>query len=582
MNGWSAGTVVGGRWRLLSRVPGADAVERWRAVAEDDGTPTEVLLLAGPAADPAARAAYQDLHRGLARTTEPGVVQVFAAGTDDDRSWVVRAPLEDATLADVPGPLPSSAVAWVGATLVPAVLAAGGATRSALSASDVGIDATGAPVLAPRGAPLNRVRFGSARVAAPEAFAGRAPDGAAGLYGLGVVLYRLATGREPLGRPDGPPPPPPSAVRHGILPGFDEAVLRLLSPDPGARAGALPLLQEGATSVDLRAHTRVAPPSLPVVTTTTSTAAPERPVGGFVVLSADALRQLGPDARSHAAGLARVPVRWVDTLMVDGLPLVLDTVPGASAARRMADRVRRETGLPVRAVVPTGVGALLAWTSFVLMAFLVLFVLVTVGAAGALFGALAGLAFAMVGTVIGLRGRSSGLAVLSYERTRVHLVEQGAGGLLSPAWERVSDVRRQLAVADLPAPAASDLRDALKEAEHRLQELSRLGAAAEAALRGVDESGLRTRLATLQTRTTDPATVAERDRLARTVADIDAVRVRRTSVSTGAMEVLDRLAAAAAALGQIGTEATEETDLVRVERSAARLRAAAAEREREG
>jgi hypothetical protein len=595
-----------GRWQLVSRLPSRDAVERWRAVATDTGEPAEILLLP-PHADERSRHEFQELHETLRQARDPALAQTIEVRQEGARRLAVRAALETPTLDPLRGPLDSAVVAWLGAVLLPAVLAAGPATRGALRAGDIGIDTKGHPVLAPWLEPLTRVALGSTRAVAPECFEpgsfdGRPPDGAAGLYGLGVLLYTLATGREPptVGtRSSRAPPPPPSALRHGIPEQLDRAILRLMSPSPGDRAGALPWLQELAgPPVDLRTLLRN-PASAEVKTTVSasattlsrgstlgspqgsSTARAEEAPGGLVLVSASSLASLDPTARSLVAGLARLPIATVDALVNAGLPVVLETRAGRGAAMARAIELARTTGLPVEhgsnttvpawvwlvvslvaSALPAGIGAILLLMGLVPVA-IVAFVLAGLGVgAGALVARSAGRPRAL---------HRAGTAALLQAHASVQ--ERDAQGWLAPQWGRVATLRLQLAQSDLPSAAAADLRGALKDIEARLQKLAEAGQTADRTLRQVDLTALRTKLATLQRRADDPQVRAERDRLARTVADLEVVEATRTRLSAEAASVDSLLAEIGAALGQTGADMDEVAlgRLSQVARSAAAL-----------
>jgi hypothetical protein len=607
-----------GRWQLASRLPSRDAVERWRAVATDTGEPAEILLLP-PQADERSRNEFQQLHEALRQARDPALAQTFEVRQEGTRRLAVRAALETPTLDALRGPLDSPVVAWLGAVLLPAVLAAGPATRGALRAGDIGIDARGNPVLAPWIEPLTRVALGSTRAVAPEcfepgSFEGRPPDGAAGLYGLGVLLYTLATGREPptIGtRSSRAPPPPPSALRHGIPEQLDRAILRLMSPSPGERAGALPWLQELAgPAVDLRTLLRssiAGPASVEVKTTVSATRAPggtlagarggtlggsssppraEEAPGGLVLVSASSLAGLDPAARSLIAALARLPIATVDALANAGLPVVLETRAGRGAAMARAIELARTTGLPVEhgsnttvpawvwlvtalvaSALPAGIGAVMLLMGLIPVA-VVAFVVAGLGVgAGALVARSAGRPRALhrAGTQALLQAQAS-------------VQERDAQGWLAPQWGRVATLRLQLAQSDLPLAAAADLRGALKDIEARLQKLAEAGQTADRTLRQVDLTALRTKLATLQRRAEDPQVRAERDRLARTVADLEVVEATRTRLASEAASVDALLAEIGAALGQAGPDMDEVAldRLSEVARSAARLPVAVA------
>jgi serine/threonine-protein kinase len=86
--------------------------------------------------------------------------------------------------------------------------------------------------------------MGTAQYLAPETVAGEAATARSDLYSLGVVLYRLFTGRLPFDGDDPfavamlhrtAPVPHPSQFVPGINPALAEVLLRLLEKDPDDR-----------------------------------------------------------------------------------------------------------------------------------------------------------------------------------------------------------------------------------------------------------------------------------------------------------------------------------------------------------
>ncbi len=86
--------------------------------------------------------------------------------------------------------------------------------------------------------------LGTAHYLAPELVAGEPASVRSDLYALGVVLYRLFTGRLPFPGDDPlavamrhrtDPIPPPSEVVTDLPPGVEEILLRLLEKDPERR-----------------------------------------------------------------------------------------------------------------------------------------------------------------------------------------------------------------------------------------------------------------------------------------------------------------------------------------------------------
>ena len=85
---------------------------------------------------------------------------------------------------------------------------------------------------------------GTIDYASPEQIRGRRLDARSDVYALGCVMFCALTGRVPFERETdiaklyahaNDEPPPPSALRPGIPPELDEAVMRALAKDPDDR-----------------------------------------------------------------------------------------------------------------------------------------------------------------------------------------------------------------------------------------------------------------------------------------------------------------------------------------------------------
>lgn len=550
---------IAGRWIRTAELPAPRGLRRWRAV-DDQGNPVEVVELV--AAERSAQA-FLTAHRALA-TPDPAVAAVYAVL--DHPVAAVREPLHEATLHDLSGTLPPGTVAELGARLLPVLLERGVALGGTVLPADLGVDATGRIVLAPMGPVASRVERGVLGAVAPEVRSGGPADGQAALYALGAVLYRLATGRLP---PVGAAPPPPSSWNHRVGPELDRAIVRLLSPTPGDRPGALP---------DLVAATGVPEDPRPLLkprraaASQPPTVAPRATTGPALVVPATDLAAFDPRGRSIAAGLAGVPVVVVEELARAGLPLVLARGGETTASAAGAPLPTAPVLLP-RA--PAGwAGALGA---------------VGLMGSGVVLAGVLGLAVGPLAALVGAAMSAVGLAwaALRWSKGRSIAAETRA---LESAWtlqeaaradrerwpavaaidRRIARFRVDLAHADLPDAAERDLRDHLKEIEGRLEAALGVLHTAERALASVDRSQLALRLQTLS-RSADPADRTALDQVVRTTADLADVEERRDRQLAIVAELggaLDELAASLA-----DPEAQEaHAELARAARTAQLLR----------
>ncbi|MCB9685668.1 MAG: hypothetical protein H6735_11550 [Alphaproteobacteria bacterium] len=564
------GTRVAGHL-VVSGLPHRDGVGRWRAVAEDTGEPAELLVLQRE--DARARKAFLDAHALLAGLREVGLLRTSRVLTSP-RPSALRPPVEDQGLERIRGPLDPATVAWIGATLLPGVLAAHGALGGLIRPEDIGLTSRGSPVLAPLGLLPDRLPREWTDRLAPELSSGVAPDAAAAAYGLGVLLWTLATGRSWQRANPASTPVAPGVLRPGLPAELDTALLQLLGRDPARRAGALPLLQELGRSTDLRTLAARHPATVEVRTTRAPPPPDRVPDPGSVVLvEPGRIAELDAQQRSLLAGLTGLPDTVLQQLATRGLPVVVEGTSGRRAARDRANQLATATGLPVtwgsRAGVPWWLPAAVG-AGGGLVALAVGVALAAIGFLPALFvslivagGSLA--AGAWVGRQLGRTRALQAAGVTAHRQARALLADHSAGGRLDPAWAALARTRRELGESSLPPAVATDVRAALREIE---RELVGLADAARTELPGVDADVVRHRLSVLDARPLDEAQRAERDRLARTVADLDAAAVRRERMLASQRTLTDHLDAIGAALAA----ADDDDDPTALDRLAAVLR----------
>ncbi len=216
--------------------------------------PVAIKFMAGDDPDPAERQRFLIEARAAARIHHPNVVAVYRVGELGDRPYIVSELVRGQTLAELGGPMPSTAVLAIALELGRGLAAS---HRSGVVHGDV--------------APANAIvgddgvaklcDFGLARVVhdgerdepavagtpdymAPELWAGGRPTRAADVYAFGALLHTLVVGAPPfadvapavLGRAVGARDARPVRDRVAdVDPGLAEVIDRCLARDPAAR-----------------------------------------------------------------------------------------------------------------------------------------------------------------------------------------------------------------------------------------------------------------------------------------------------------------------------------------------------------
>ncbi|MGH2377569.1 MAG: serine/threonine protein kinase [Candidatus Limnocylindria bacterium] len=248
------GRILGGRYRLVSRVDEGGAGEVWRGRDERLERDVAVKLL-GHGADAAFRERFTDEARRAATISHPNVVTVFDQGQDGPDAYMVMEYVRGRTLREVAadrGPLTLQEATRIVAQVAEALDAAhaAGVVHCDVKPSNVTLDDRGTAKLADfgvaraaRGAAEQEL-LGTPRYIAPERIEGKAPTPASDVYGLGLVAFELIAGRPHLEgldteellreRLEGPPPSLRRA-RVGVPADVDVVVAKALARDPGRR-----------------------------------------------------------------------------------------------------------------------------------------------------------------------------------------------------------------------------------------------------------------------------------------------------------------------------------------------------------
>ncbi len=329
-------------YRLVELLGQGAMGEVW--LAEDTHLPRKVAVKLLPRHLAQDREAVERLLReaqAAASVDHPGVVSVYEAGMAGGRPYLVMQRVEGQTLEErlASGPL-EVAEALAVATRIADALAevhALGIVHRDLKPSNVLLTARGPKVLdfgvaSVRGSPrltATGAAVGTPQSMSPEQVRGLPCDNRADLWALGVILYRMLTGRPPFAGESWEAaahqvlhaqPVAPSTLRAEVQPELDYIVMKLLRKDPAKRyARAEDLIADLASCAggDQAGEDR-------------EPAAPRLAVLYFELLSAE------PDDAFLAAGLT-------EDLIVD-----LTRVGGLRVASRAEVAPYRERSVPPR------------------------------------------------------------------------------------------------------------------------------------------------------------------------------------------------------------------------------------------
>lgn len=224
---------------------------------------------------PALRKSILNEYRVLSRLRHPGIVRVLDGGEANGLFYIAMEHLKGETLeallerAKVVG---EKTALGIGGQVAEALdyLHAQGYIHRDVKTSNLFLTVSGRTVLFDFGAvctveepPSEQGIYGTPAFLAPELIHPRWPvDGRADLYSLGVVLYRMVSGRKPfygarsevLDAHLQEPPPPPSTF-HWVSPELEHVILKLLAKDPADR------YQSGADVAEALAAVKVTPPA---------------------------------------------------------------------------------------------------------------------------------------------------------------------------------------------------------------------------------------------------------------------------------------------------------------------------------
>ncbi len=242
------------------------------------------VLPTGSLADETARKRLRNEALALAKLSHPNIETIYELGTEDGVDFLVTEYVAGTTLADriANGPLPESELLKIALQIGSALEEAAGnglvhldlkprnmmlTPKGQVKLLDFGLARIMKPNDGDRSVTAMTVPVGTPPYMAPEQLKGGRLDSRTDIYAVGVCLYELATGRTPF-RGNLPeliaaivdaPPEPPSAIRPGLSPGLEKAILKCLQKSPEQRYQTV-----GELLADLHSPgTALAPPQQP-------------------------------------------------------------------------------------------------------------------------------------------------------------------------------------------------------------------------------------------------------------------------------------------------------------------------------
>jgi serine/threonine-protein kinase len=250
------GQVIGGRYRLISRLGSGGMADVW--LADDEMLNRKVALKflhERFAQDAQFVERFRREAQAAARLQHPNIVAVYDRGETDGRHWIAMECVEGASLADLiaRGLSVGEAAEIVRQILVGVRYAhAHGIVHRDLKPQNVLVDPEGRARVTDFGiarAGVSEITatgsvLGTAQYLSPEQAQGLEVTAASDLYSIGVILYEALTGRVPFAA-DSPvavalkqvseQPRRPSDVNPRVPPALDGIVLRALAKDPQNR-----------------------------------------------------------------------------------------------------------------------------------------------------------------------------------------------------------------------------------------------------------------------------------------------------------------------------------------------------------
>lgn len=281
----SAGTTLGGRYRLDERIAGGGMGDVWRGTDEVLGRTVAIkVLLPALLEEPGFAERFRGEARTMATINHPGVVDIYDYGSENGTAFLIMEYVEGDALSRTLGRVGRLTPARAMALVAQAADALHAAHEKGIVHRDV---KPGNLLVRPNGT-LVLTDFGIARSAAiaqltaagsvlgtasyisPEQASGAQATPLSDVYALGVVAYQCLSGQRPF-EGDNPlqiamrhvrdtPPPLPADIPPSIV----QLVERAMAKDPAARWPSAAALAQAARRVSGSGGGTTASPGIPM------------------------------------------------------------------------------------------------------------------------------------------------------------------------------------------------------------------------------------------------------------------------------------------------------------------------------
>ncbi|MFZ9476539.1 MAG: protein kinase domain-containing protein [Candidatus Limnocylindrus sp.] len=273
------GDLIAGRYRLQEQIGEGAAASVFRATDEVLGRDVAVKMLRGAlAASPDATARFRAEGRAAAIIAHPNVAAVFDVTPEGDAPAIIMEFVDGEDLSSMlrrVGPLVPRRAAAIAAQVARGLAAAHqrGIIHRDVTSRNILIGREGRAQIAdfgiahailedglPTGTSGLGAPAGTAHYVAPEVAAGAPATASSDLYGLGVVLFELLTGRRPALRGADEAVPSPRALRPDIPAELEAITVQLLAANPSKRTQSATLVADALESYVVKVGRTSIPP----------------------------------------------------------------------------------------------------------------------------------------------------------------------------------------------------------------------------------------------------------------------------------------------------------------------------------